>query len=162
MPEGRPFRLTERSQQLRELARQLMEQHGLSDWEFGLNSNVRRAGVCHYPHGCNRGRIELSAYFAERNSEAEIRDTLLHEIAHALVGPDQAHNAVWRAKCVEIGARPERCYGESVKMPRGPWRAICPSCQTEYDRHRAPRSARGWYCRPCGPGRGGLTWQKRD
>jgi hypothetical protein len=118
MPEGRPFRLTERSQQLRELARQLMEQHGLSDWEFGLNSNVRRAGVCHYPHGCNRGRIELSAYFAERNSEAEIRDTLLHEIAHALVGPDQAHNAVWRAKCVEIGARPERCYGESVKMPR--------------------------------------------
>ena len=155
-----PFRLSERAAKLREEARELMDRHGLRDWEFGINTNVRRAGVCHYPNRSSRGRIELSAHFAERNTDEAVRDTLLHEIAHALVGPRHGHDAVWRAKCVEIGARPERCYGEEVDMPKGPWRAVCPSCETEYDRHRRPANAPRWYCRPCGIGRGPLAWRK--
>jgi predicted SprT family Zn-dependent metalloprotease len=139
----------------RDQAVALMAAHGLHTWAFRFNTNVRRAGVCHY----RPGRIELSAHFVERNSDAEVLDTILHEIAHALVGPRHGHDAAWKAKCVEIGARPRRCYDRAVDMPTGKWRATCPSCSTEYDRHRRPRRLTGWFCRTCGPERGLIRWR---
>jgi predicted SprT family Zn-dependent metalloprotease len=160
MGDETPFRLSERARLIRDLAHQLMSLHGLHDWEFGINTNVRRAGVCYYPSRRGPGRIEISAHFAQRNSDDEVRDTLLHEIAHALVGHGHGHDAVWREKCLEIGARPERCYGEEIEMPKGAWRAVCPACETEYDRHRRPAAAPRWYCRPCGLKRGELNWRK--
>ena len=145
-----PFRLTERAASIRALARTLLDAHGLVAWEFGFNGNLRRAGVCRYPTRARPGRIELSRHFVRRNPDAEVRDTILHEIAHALVGPGRGHDDVWKAKCLEIGARPERCYGEEIEMPKGRWRAVCPGCAKEYDRHRRPKALRGWHCRPCG------------
>jgi predicted SprT family Zn-dependent metalloprotease len=145
---------------VRELAVRLMAEHGLAGWEFGFNANVRRAGVCKYSTRTRPGRIELSRHFAAANLEAEVRDTILHEIAHALVGPDHGHDAAWRATCAEVGARPERCYGEHVRMPRGRWRATCAGCNREYDRHRRPARLSGWYCRACGKDRGSLRWRE--
>ena len=144
----------------RELAVRLLAEHGLVGWEFGFNSNVRRAGVCRYLTRSRPGRIELSRHFVEQNPESEVLDTILHELAHALVGPGHGHDAVWAAKCVDLGARPERCYGEHVRMPKGRWRASCPSCRREYDRHRRPGRRTGWYCRPCGRKKGSLVWQE--
>jgi predicted SprT family Zn-dependent metalloprotease len=153
-----PFRLTDRAARIRAEARELLDAHGLSAWEFGFNANVRRAGVCFYPQRGEPGRIELSAHFAARNPDDEVRDTLLHEIAHALVGPGHGHDEVWKAKCREIGARPVACYGDDVEMPRGRWQATCPGCGTEFDRHRKPARPTGWFCRPCGPTAGQLWW----
>jgi predicted SprT family Zn-dependent metalloprotease len=93
----------------------------------------------------------------DRNGPAEIVDTLLHEIAHALVGPGHGHDAVWKAKCVEVGARPQRCG--NADMPPGRWRASCPSCKQVFSRHRRPRRLQGWFCRSCGPERGRLAWR---
>jgi predicted SprT family Zn-dependent metalloprotease len=154
-----PFRLTARAASIRDEARALLDSHGLRAWEFGFNANVRRAGVCFYPHAGEPGRIELSVHFAARNAE-EVRDTLLHEIAHALVGPGHGHDEIWKAKCRAIGAKPEACYGEETDMPRGRWRAACPGCGTEFDRHRKPSRLNGWFCRPCGPAAGKLRWEE--
>jgi predicted SprT family Zn-dependent metalloprotease len=142
----------------KEIATQLMAQHGLTDWQFGFNTNKRRAGVCRYPARGRPGRIELSRHYVLRNPADEVRDTVLHEIAHALVGSGHGHDEVWKARCVEVGARPERCYGEGVEMPKGRWRATCGGCGKEHDRHRRPKRLTGWHCRTCGNERGALQW----
>ncbi len=140
------------------IAVELMQKHGLQGWCFAFNKNLRRAGVCFYPFGGKPGRIELSVHYVELNDEDEIRDTILHEIAHALVGLNHGHDGVWKAKCVEIGARPERCYAGDGNMPKGRWQAHCGGCEKKFYRHRRPKRLNGWHCTPCGPAHGAIVW----
>ena len=134
-----------------------MTAHGLQSWAFRFNRCKRSMGLCVY----QRRTIELSIHFVERdNPLSEIRDTILHEIAHALVGPGHGHDRVWKRKCAEIGARPERCG--QADMPDGNWQASCAGCGKRYHRHRRPRSLRGWSCRGCGQERGKLVWQQQQ
>jgi predicted SprT family Zn-dependent metalloprotease len=139
--------------EVRKLALELLARHGLHDWTFALNRRKRTLGLCRY----DARTVELSIHLVDRNGPEEIRDTILHEIAHALVGPGHAHDAVWRAKAVEVGARPERCG--QAEMPAGRWRAHCGGCGQAFSRHRRPERLRGWFCRECGPERGKLTWR---
>jgi predicted SprT family Zn-dependent metalloprotease len=140
--------------EVRNLALSLLAKHGLYNWTFAYNRRKQTMGMCVY----DRRTIELSIYFVLRNSWAEILDTILHEIAHALAGSKHGHDGVWKRKCREIGARPERC-GEA-NMPAGPWRAHCGGCGRQFHRYRRPRRRKGWYCGGCGPGRGGLVWRR--
>lgn len=137
------------------LARELMNLHGLGHWTFQFDRAKCRAGCCKY----RRTTITLSEYYVPRNDEAEIRDTILHEIAHALAGPGQGHGPVWKAICLTIGAKPVRCYDNTkVDMPKGQWRANCPSCKKEFHRHRRPKNDGIIYCAKCGPSVGVLTY----
>ncbi len=83
----------------------IMQSFGLQGWSFRYNKRVRALGLCRH----FRRRIELSIHLVQRNSGEEVRDTLLHEIAHALVGRGHGHDAIWRAKCTQVGCKPERC-----------------------------------------------------
>lgn len=147
--DGRSPRLDE----VETLARRLMASHLLRGWSFRFNRSKTNMGLCRFDPRI----IELSVYFAERNGEAAIRDTVLHEIAHALVGPGHGHDAVWRRMCERVGARPERLSYE-VDMPMGRWQAICGGCGMRHHRHRRPKHMRGWFCRRCGPLKGKLAW----
>src|SRR5271157_3467668 len=109
----------QRFRDVRKLAEDLLTLHGLQEWSFTFNRGKQTMGLCAYA----RRTIELSTYFVERNGQEEILDTILHEIAHALVGPGHGHDAVWKRKCVEIGARPARCG--DAEMPEGRWKARC-------------------------------------
>ena len=135
------------------MAQELMARHGLKGWKFAFNRRKRALGLCRY----GTKAIELSVYLVDANTTDEVRDTILHEIAHALVGPGHAHDALWKAKCAEVGAKPERC-GEA-EMPEGRWKATCPTCGLGFSRHRRPKRLRGWSCKTCGPERGKLTWR---
>ena len=142
-----------RRMQARKLAVELMARHGLHDWTFAFNHGRQMMGLCRYA----KKRIELSAHMVERNGEDEVRDTILHEIAHALVGPSHGHDEVWKRKCIEIGAQPERCG--AADMPKGRWQSCCAGCETVFHRHRRPARAEGWFCKSCGPVAGKLVWR---
>jgi predicted SprT family Zn-dependent metalloprotease len=151
-----PFQVrarTSRALAVRRLALALLETHGLVDWSFRFNRHKQSMGYCRYGDRL----IELSIYFVEHNDGVEIRDTLLHEIAHALVGPGHGHDRHWKQKCLEIGARPNRCG--RAWMPEGRWQAQCGGCGTRFHRHRRPKHLRSWFCRACGPEQGKLIWK---
>jgi predicted SprT family Zn-dependent metalloprotease len=132
---------------------QVMHTFGLIAWRFDFNRRKTSLGRCR--HGLRR--IELSVHLIERNPPAEIRETLLHEIPHALVGRGHGHDAVWKAMCGRVGCKPERCG--DADMPQGRWRAECGSCGRRLHRHRRPRRMEGWFCRRCGRERGVLAWR---
>ena len=96
----------------------------LPDWEFRWDRATCRFGCCHQ----GLKRITLSKTLTELNEWDDVKDTLLHEIAHALAGKGHGHDGVWKAKCIEIGAKPERCYDETIKCPPRKWRGTCPEC----------------------------------
>ncbi|QQE11090.1 SprT-like domain-containing protein [Planctomycetota bacterium] len=138
------------------LAESLMREHELSStWTFGFNHRKRALGLCNY----SAKRIELSVHLINHNDEDAVRDTLLHEIAHALAGANAGHGPIWKQKCIEIGARPERC-DSAATMPKGKWKAVCGSCEKAHTRHRRPLKGRTYYCRQCGPDVGELVFKK--
>jgi predicted SprT family Zn-dependent metalloprotease len=139
--------------QARQLAYELLAAHGLHDWSFAFNRSKRDMGLCRY----GTKAIELSIHFVTRNTWAAIRDTLLHEIAHALVGPGHGHDAIWKRTCLDVGAKPQRVSFE-VDMPDGRWQARCACCGVVHHKHRKPKRMFGWFCMHCGPARGKLTW----
>jgi predicted SprT family Zn-dependent metalloprotease len=135
------------------LARRLMAAHGVGDWAFGFNRRKRSLGLCYY----ERRRIELSRHYIARNDEASVRDTVLHEIAHALAGRRAGHGPAWKALCVKIGATPLRCDA-TAEMPAGRWVGQCPSCAKEFSRHRRPQRGARYSCKRCGPGKGSFIF----
>ena len=100
------------------LARQLMEEHGYGYLLFGFNRRKKSLGVCFIKyrgtHAATPEGIELSEVWVPYLSEAEVRDTILHEIAHAMT-PDAKypHGTSWKLAAQRIGANPNRT-AESV------------------------------------------------
>lgn len=133
----------------RDLARQLMDSHGLKDWDFYFDTAKRRFGVCRY----REKRISLSAALTHLNTEEEVRDTILHEIAHALAGPRAGHGPLWKAKALQIGCKPERCYGEEIVKPAATYVTECPGCGKRGQAMRMRDVACGACCRQHANGR---------
>jgi predicted SprT family Zn-dependent metalloprotease len=119
----------------------------------GFNRRKQALGLCVYA----RRAIEPSVHLVERNGAGEVPDTLPHEVAHAFAGPGRRHDAVWKRKCLEVGARPRRCG--PAGRPEGRWRARCGACGRVFHRHRRPAGCDGWVCRRCGLEPGGLVWE---
>lgn len=131
-----------------QMARGLMARHGLAGWRLELTSSKRRGGSCWW----QRRLIRLSRPIIELNNEAMVLDIVLHEIAHALVGPGFGHGRVWKAKAIEVGATPRASL--PYRTPVGAWQAQCGCPGQVYTRHRRPRP--GTYCPRCGRG---LRWR---
>lgn len=124
------------------LAHRLMREHNLFQpldgsrrWSFRWSNAKRQAGVCRFVER----EIALSRPIAELWPEEQVRDTILHEIAHAIAGHKAGHGPVWRAHAVRIGAKPDRTYSGELPTPELTWTGICPACGHEYPRSRRPR-----------------------
>lgn len=83
------------------LAQHLLEKYHLPDCELYFLMHSSAKGICY-----NSGeRISLQIKFSINEDIEEIRNTILHEIAHALVGNENGHNLVWKKKANELGVR---------------------------------------------------------
>lgn len=86
------------------LARELLDFHLLNDWKVHCVNDLRPKsflGKCVY----DKKTILLNVHHLDIHPDVEIKDTILHEIAHALT-PGHNHNEVWQAKAKELGATP--------------------------------------------------------
>src|SRR5882724_1614255 len=88
--------------------RQRLNQFNLSDWKIKLvqsdKSKSLFLGKCVY----KEKTIYLNALFIDVQDEIEIKETINHEIAHALV-PQDGHGLLWRAKAIELGSNGNVC-----------------------------------------------------
>jgi predicted SprT family Zn-dependent metalloprotease len=125
-----------------------LREHGLAQmgWTFVWDKSKDRTGQCRF----RRREIGFSLYYVEKSSWDEITDTILHEIAHALVGPKHGHDLAWKAKCVEIGAKPMRLASEeAVTTAKFNFVIKCPSCGRKWYRYRMRRRNFGSKCPDC-------------
>ena len=83
------------------MAHELLVQHGISDWHVTVDRSTRRAGICYY--NCKRLSFSRHLAYSDTIPDDEVRNIVLHEIAHVLVGPGHGHNDVWRDKALAIG-----------------------------------------------------------
>ena len=130
-----------------ELAHELIAKHKLTDWTFKFDRAVRRFGLCNHTYKT----IQLSAKLVELNSEEHVTNTILHEIAHALVDANHGHDNVWKQKCIEVGCRPVRCYSSAVIQPKQQRRTlhqgVCPNCERRIYKYKRNQIACGVCCR---------------
>ena len=117
------------------LAIALMREHGLiyDGWTFAFDNARNRAGVCR--HG--KKIIGLSKYLLPYMKPEKVKDTLLHEIAHAMVGAHHGHDIVWQRQAISIGCNGARCYSADEDFNAGAvdelavrskYVLTCPSC----------------------------------
>lgn len=102
----------------REFAMDQMGEHGLlkDGWRFEFNNEKSRIGWCMK----STKTISVSSHYTRFASEDEFRNTVLHEIAHAItpttftVGPSGRrrrviHGPEWKANARRIGCTGDRC-----------------------------------------------------
>lgn len=132
------------------LAINLLRQHGLlsNGWVFNFDNGKRRLGCCKHRNKA----ISFSKHYLPLVDILEFTDTLLHEIAHALVGSGHGHDLVWKRKAVEIGCNGKRLYNGDKKV-EGKYIAVCHKCGTKHYRHRMGTSNRNYSCGHCSNGR---------
>jgi predicted SprT family Zn-dependent metalloprotease len=126
------------------MARSLMTDHGLHDWTFEFDGAKKRFGQTKFGPDV----ISLSMRLTYMNDEARVREVILHEIAHALAGPNHHHDDYWKATARSIGASDSRTYdSDEVNIPKGRWIGVCPNGHRTQPRHRRGRLA----CKKCSP-----------
>lgn len=134
--------------EIRREAHALMSEHGLiaDGWKFEINGRKGSCGLTNY----TQKTISYSKYFIGRDSDY-VRNTILHEIAHALVGPGKGHNWEWKHTFREIGGQfISRTAPDSPEF-EGKWNyeIICPECGANTTRHRLKVDPKRFTCRPC-------------
>ncbi len=85
------------------LAKRLATEHKLQGWELYFGDEFfDTIGACNK----TKRAMWFNEFFITRCDRKFCIDTILHEIAHALLPAKVAHKKQWLDKCVEIGAIP--------------------------------------------------------
>ena len=133
-------------------AERLMSRHGLTGWSFQFEDASKQAGVCVF----GLKVIGLSRLYCLHATDRQVRDTILHEIAHALVGPKHNHDAAWKAVARSIGCAGDRCHKVEFAPPR--YIARCVTCGWAVKRNVRKRGA---ICKACGTPVSYITYTKK-
>lgn len=129
-----------------------------TDWDFEFDRAKRRAGLCNF----TAKRITVSRYLAEKFSDDEIHQVLLHEIAHAVAGPTAGHGTKWAQIAGDLGYTGGRTHQGEIAHESAPWVGSCPGGH-QHVRFRKPTkvSSCGRCARGFSPAHR-IRWQKRN
>lgn len=132
----------------------LLKEHGLyqQGWRFTWNKNRTRNGVCRY----GTKRIEASSVLSLIRTDEQVRQTLLHEVAHALVGSGEGHGRVWLAKARSLGytggTRTNERETRTALAQVSRYVGLCSRCDLRWPRHKigkVPLGVEAYRCK-CG------------
>ena len=87
-----------RTEDIETLAKELLAVWSMDDWRVIFHDEEDPTGRCFV----KSQTISISKHV----SDAEVRDTILHEIAHALAPDEPDHNRIWRDTARQVGANP--------------------------------------------------------
>lgn len=137
------------------IARELMDNCDLADVPFGWNRGKRQMGVCYFSRETKKAtKIELSQYILDLPFE-DIRNTILHEIAHAIAGHEAGHNWYWKQIARALGCTGDRCI--TIKPENHQpfnYTISCDTCGWENGAYRVSAKKRRHICKTC---RGPIT-----
>lgn len=94
------------------LARRTMNEYGLGGWILEWDRAKRRSGQTTH----SKRTISLSYEYVRLNPLPTVRNTILHEVAHGMVGPGHKHDEVWRRQFIAIGGDGKRCTDVAVRQ----------------------------------------------
>jgi len=119
----------------------------LQDWKLNFSNGKRQLGHCN----CKKKIISLSNAYIKTNPYDILRDTLLHEIAHAIQFKKTGktdHGPRWKTIAKKVGCTAQRCVSsEDIEVPRGKYVGVCPSCKSVTHFYRKVK--RKYSCRLC-------------
>ena len=136
----------------------LLRLHLDPSWSFGFDSAKRRLGACNYTDK----RITISRYLVPLLDDDEVHQTLLHEVAHAIAGPDANHGPRWLTIARELGYVGEARHAGPGAVDMAPWVGTCPAGHVLY-RYRKP--SRPLSCGHCAKGFSAqhlISWEYRE
>jgi len=107
------------------MARRLMSKFLDESWSMRFMNSKSSAGICDY----NFRNILLSRFAVIHLSMVQIREIILHEIAHALVGWRNNHNKIWKKMSLRIGASGQTKYTFHLSCPT--FILFCGCCERE-------------------------------
>jgi len=130
-----------------EMARRILNENNLSTWNVDIIRSKCFGGRCAH----KEKTIYISLPYILTNDMEAIEKIIKHEVAHAIVGPWQAHNYKWRRVARTFGIEPSKYLSSDVKIPAGKYQAICQCCNMIYHMNRQPK--RRYSCKKCSGGR---------
>lgn len=142
------------------LAKQLISEY-VPHYSFAWHNKKTVYGTCNV----RTKTIYLSRPLTQLCTEKVVRDTIMHEIAHAM-HPKDGHGRHWKLQMIRFGLSPDRCLNEDAKgidkSSISNWQGTCPGCGKLSYGIRKPRVMRS--CGPCGNGKYNenyvLTWKR--
>ena len=145
------------------MARELLDYWQCEDVKFKWTRGHQTLGWAKVNKRTGERTMGLSLPYVLHNSVELVKDTILHEIAHFLAGPNNGHNWHWRQWCVRVGADPTRTKSGVVSAPL-PWGIHCGHCEEIIATRSTQRmKLTNKIHPPCGVlSKGKLTWVALD
>jgi hypothetical protein len=116
---------------VRQAAENLIVQHGLTGWTFEWDDTLTTVGRCFH----KRKQITVSHHFLDSPVKV-IANTLLHEVSHAIAGPNHGHDDHWYRIALKLGCTGTTCAEGAVRSGDKRYLLTCRTCKRTWKRHK--------------------------
>ena len=100
-------------------AQKMLRDNGLGNWTVKVSRGRKTIGLCSY----SDKTIYISKYHIDNDSYDDVRDTIIHEIAHAL-NPRDGHGDKWRETAISLGGTGDQYHSHGANYP-SKWSTRC-------------------------------------